>query len=163
MPARRAVEFIAAEPIAEIRVSDAMTISELARALGVRTSTLRHWETEHLLAPTRDRTARRYSPEDVRDARIVHQMRLAGYRVPDLRSLMPRLRVGRDIETLAEGLAARDRILDGRSQAMLEAAAALSALLKSSGAVMPTDSAVAPVGKADDDRRASAATEAVPS
>ncbi|MGW4367253.1 MerR family transcriptional regulator [Nocardia takedensis] len=128
--ARRAAEFIAAEPIAEVRVSDAMTISELARALGVRTSTLRHWETEHLLAPTRDRTARRYSPEAVRDARIVHQLRLAGYRVPDLRSLMPRLRAGRDIETLAEGLAARDRILDGRSFAMLEAAAALSALLK---------------------------------
>ncbi|WP_234320181.1 MerR family transcriptional regulator [Streptomyces sp. SBT349] len=50
-----------------------MSISELAAALGVRPSTLRHWHAEALVTPDRDpvRRTRRYTPAQVRDARIV--------------------------------------------------------------------------------------------
>ncbi len=76
--ARRAAESIATEPLTPQRPSDSMTISEIAGALGVPPSTLRHWEAEALLRPQRDRNgARSYPPAAVRDARIVHQLRLA--------------------------------------------------------------------------------------
>lgn len=47
---------ISAEPINDPRADDAMTISQLAGALGVRASALRHWENEGLLTPTRSTT-----------------------------------------------------------------------------------------------------------
>lgn len=50
---RQAVEMISTEPSAPPRPSDAMTISEVAGALGVPPSTLRHWEAEALLTPQR--------------------------------------------------------------------------------------------------------------
>lgn len=71
--------------------SDAMSITELAVALGVRPSTLRHWDAEGLVVPRRDsvRQSRHYSPDQVRDARIIHQLRMAGYRIASLNALMP--------------------------------------------------------------------------
>lgn len=56
--AREAVAAISSEPIDDPRTADAMTISELAGALGVRTSTLRHWDSEGLLNPARSPTGR---------------------------------------------------------------------------------------------------------
>jgi hypothetical protein len=47
--AQEAAAAIAAEPIDEPWPSDAMGIAELAGALGVRTSTLRHWDAEGLV------------------------------------------------------------------------------------------------------------------
>jgi len=124
--ARAAAESIAAEPILEVRPTDSMSISELATALGVRPSTLRHWDAEGLVIP--DRTPhRRYSPDQVRDARIVHQLRLAGYRIAPLKDLMPRLRTGR--ADLSNTLASRDASIDTRSRALLNAATALTAVL----------------------------------
>ncbi|MFG2822113.1 MerR family transcriptional regulator [Kitasatospora sp. NPDC048365] len=128
----RAVEAaraIAGEPIAEVRASDALTVSELAAALGVRTSTLRHWEGEGLVTAERagPRRARRYSPAQVRDARVVHQLRLAGYRIGPLRALVPELL--RSPGELASVLAAREAALAARSRALLDGAAALSAVL----------------------------------
>ncbi|RMI32468.1 MerR family transcriptional regulator [Actinomadura harenae] len=127
--ARAAVAAIADEPIADVRASDAMTVSELAAALGVRTSTLRHWDSEGLVVPGRAAGARRYAPSHVRDARIVHQLRAAGYRIGPLRDLMPALRGGRRLEDVASALAARDADVTFRSRALLDGAAALSALL----------------------------------
>jgi DNA-binding transcriptional MerR regulator len=124
--ARAAASSIADEPITSVRPADSMTISELAAALGVRPSTLRHWDAEGLVVPDRD-PHRRYSPDQVRDARIVHQLRLAGYRIAPLRDLMPRLRSGR--EELTSTLASRDASVDARSRALLDGAAALSAVL----------------------------------
>jgi hypothetical protein len=68
--------------------------SELADVLGVQPSTLRHWDAEGLVVPDRtaSRSERTYSPSDVRDARIVHQLRMAGYRIGPLKDLMPQLR-----------------------------------------------------------------------
>jgi hypothetical protein len=81
--ARKAAEAITAEPIAEPHPSDSMSISQLSDALGVRTSTLRHWDAEGLVIPHRAPRSRvrNYCPSDVRDARIVHQLRRAGYGV----------------------------------------------------------------------------------
>ncbi|MBF6210810.1 MerR family transcriptional regulator [Nocardia puris] len=129
--ARAAVRFIADEPIVEPVAADEMSIAELAEALGVRTSTLRHWDAMELVVPERDSVgaARKYPPAAVRDARIVHQLRLAGYGIEPLRQLMPRLRGARRWEEVAEGLAARDASILARSEALLEGAAQLRELL----------------------------------
>ncbi|MCP2343117.1 MerR family transcriptional regulator [Actinomadura rupiterrae] len=129
--AEAAVRTISGEPIADVRGTDAMTVSELAAALGVRSSTLRHWDAEGLVVP--DRTTaqgtRRYTPSQVRDARIVQQLRAAGYRIEPLRGLMPELRRGGRLEDVAEALTARGADLTRRSRALLDGAAALSAVL----------------------------------
>ncbi|MEE4418901.1 MerR family transcriptional regulator [Streptomyces bugieae] len=129
--AEEAARAITGEPIEDVRASDSMSISELAAALGVRPSTLRHWDTEELVVPDRDsvREARRYTPTQVRDARIVHQLRKAGYRIAPLRTLMPELRCAHRSEEVAAALAARDAGIAARSKALLDGAAALSAVL----------------------------------
>ncbi len=129
--AQHALTAISAEPIHEPRADDAMTISELAGALGVRASALRHWEHEGLLTPTRSATgrARTYSPVDVRDARVIHQLRLTGHRVPALRQLLPALRgTGRHDDATA-ALAARHDTITHRSRALLRAACVLESLI----------------------------------
>ncbi|MFE6104934.1 MerR family transcriptional regulator [Streptomyces laurentii] len=133
--AEQAAGAIAVEPVGQVRASDSMGVSELAGALGVRPSTLRHWHAEGLVVPDRDpvRAARRYTPSQVRDARIVHQLRLAGYRIAPLRALMPRLRGHRRMEEVAAALAGRDAGLTARSLALLEGAAALNAVLRLHG------------------------------
>ncbi|MEU7766751.1 MerR family transcriptional regulator [Nocardia sp. NPDC049190] len=129
--AKQAAEVIATEPIDDVRPSDSMGVSELAAALGVRPSTLRHWNAEGLVVP--DRVAaqgtRRYAPAQVRDARIVHQLRSAGYRIDTLRTLMPNLPRGRRSEDIDAALTVRDASITARSHALLDAAAALSALI----------------------------------
>ncbi|MEU1897972.1 MerR family transcriptional regulator [Nocardiopsis dassonvillei] len=131
--ARQAAEAIAAEPVGDVRPADSMGVSELAAALGVRPSTLRHWDAEGLVVPGRTSPGgtRRYSPADARDARIVHQLRMAGYRIAPLRSLMPQLRRAHRWDEVMAALAARDASIDARSAALLEGAAALGALLRS--------------------------------
>jgi DNA-binding transcriptional MerR regulator len=118
-----AAEAISRELIDDVRPSDAMTVSELAAALGVRPSTLRHWDAEGLVVPDRVDTARRYSPAQVRDARIVHQLRGAGYRIEPLRALMPNLR---EVRT---ALTSRHATIATRSRALLDAAVSLSEIL----------------------------------
>ncbi|MBF8189474.1 MerR family transcriptional regulator [Nonomuraea sp. K274] len=129
--AKEAAQAIAAEPITGVRPSDSMTITELATALGVRPSTLRHWDAEGLVVPRRDsvREPRRYPPDQVRDARIVHQLRLAGYRITTLKALMPHLGRAHHRDELMTTLAARDAGINARSRALLEGAAALSAVI----------------------------------
>jgi len=138
--AQRAAEAISREPIEDVRPSDAMTISELATALGVRPSTLRHWEAESLVTPDRLRGARRYSPVHVRDARIVHQLRLAGYRIEPLRALMPQLR-GADLRS---ALASREARITARSRALLDGAGFIGALLRQPGDVVDDEVAEDP-------------------
>ncbi|MBG0831352.1 MerR family transcriptional regulator [Planomonospora sp. ID67723] len=129
--AEEATRAISSEPIEDVRASDSMSVSELAAALGVRPSTLRHWDAENLVVPDRDpvRGTRRYTPAQVRDARIVHQLRRAGYRIAPLRALMPELRRARRLADVASALAARDAGITARSKALLDGAAALSAVL----------------------------------
>lgn len=129
--AAAAAAAIAGEPVHDVRPSDAMGVSELAAALGVRASTLRHWDTEGLVVPDRvaPRGTRRYTPEQVRDARIVHQLRGAGYRVDTVRTLMPAVRRGYRSGDVAAGLAAREADIEARSRALLEAAGSLGVVL----------------------------------
>lgn len=134
--ARAAVAAIMVEPIADVRPSDAMTVSELAAALGVRSSALRHWDAERLVVPDRITPggARRYSPAQVRDARIVHQLRAAGYRIETLRSVIPELPSGRRLAEVEAALTVRDESIAARSLALLNAAAEVSVLLTSAAA-----------------------------
>ncbi|MFE9725235.1 MerR family transcriptional regulator [Streptomyces sp. NPDC005794] len=129
--AEEAAAVISAELIEDVRPSDSMSVSELAAALGVRPSTLRHWDAEGLAVPDRvpPRGTRRYSPAQTRDARIVHQLRGAGYRVAPLRALMPSLRRGHGREDIEAALAVRDSSIEARSRALLDAAVPLSAVL----------------------------------
>ncbi len=131
--AQEAARAIAAEPLDDPRPSDAMGVGELAGALGVRPSTLRHWDAEGLVVPRRSPAgrARTYAPDDVRDARVVHQLRLAGYGIGALRELVPRLRAGRRWDEVAAALAARARDVDRRSRALVAGTARLDALLGS--------------------------------
>lgn len=128
--ARRAVEDISTEPLTSQRPADSMTIAEVADALGVPPSTLRHWEAEALLMPQRARYgARLYPPAAVRDARIVHQLRLAGYSIPAVRVVVHQVRHLRRLDDLDRALVERQRTLSSRSRALLRAAAALKTLI----------------------------------
>ncbi|MFI5801799.1 MerR family transcriptional regulator [Streptomyces sp. NPDC051561] len=73
---------------------DSMTITELAAALGVRTSTLRFWEEEGLVVPERVTSlrARRYGLPAIGGARIVAALRGAGHGIPAVREVMVSLR-----------------------------------------------------------------------
>lgn len=127
-----AAEAISAEELGSHPV-DSMTISELAGALDVRTSTLRHWESEGLLAPQRHGRARSYTPTDVQQARIVDQLRRAGYRIPDLRPILDQLRHTGPLADVLELLAGRSHALDARSRVLLTAGAHLLQLSETAG------------------------------
>ncbi|HIW62204.1 MAG TPA: MerR family transcriptional regulator [Candidatus Stackebrandtia excrementipullorum] len=127
--AQRATAAIVEEPVDDVRPADSMSITELARALDVRPSTLRHWEAEGLLAPERTVSGvRRYTPRHVRDARVVHQLRQAGYRVARLRLLMPQLE-HTDRDEILDALAHRETDLRRRSRCLISAAAELEKVL----------------------------------
>jgi len=129
--AKEAADVISTEPIDDVQASDWMGVSELAVALGLRPSTLRHWDTEGLVVPDRDtRTgARRCSPTQVRDARVVHQLRKAGYRIAPLRGVMTQLGRTPGSGDIGAALTARDQATTARSRALLDATAALTVLL----------------------------------
>ncbi|WP_107658356.1 MerR family transcriptional regulator [Nocardia suismassiliense] len=142
--AQQAAASISGEPIADVHSTDSMSITELADALGIRTSTLRHWDAEGLVVPERNRThqgARHYTPAQVRDARIVHQLRKAGYPITHLRAVLPELRQAHRSDDVQSALAARDATLSMRSTAFLDAAAALHAVTSSAAATHPDQAA----------------------
>ncbi|MFI2487360.1 MerR family transcriptional regulator [Promicromonospora kroppenstedtii] len=93
--------------------ADALTITQLAAALGVRTSTLRFWEQEGLVAPERVTSlrARQYGPAAVDEARIVAALRASGYGVPAVRDVVATLR---GLPGADEGIARAGQILDRR-------------------------------------------------
>ncbi|WP_433545068.1 MerR family transcriptional regulator [Streptomyces sp. CA-294286] len=134
---------------------DAMTITELAEALGVRTSTLRFWEDERLLAPARVTSlrARRYGPDAVAAARIVVALRGAGHGIPAVRETLRTLRRGGGLDETSRVLRDRlDRIAD-RSVALLRAGSDLAAVVTHRAAavhrtvqcaVLPADDAAPP-------------------
>lgn len=108
-----------------------LTITELADALGVRTSTLRHWEAEGLLAPERVGSlgARVYDATVVAAARVVAALRTAGYGIPALRAVVASL--GGPGGTADAEPALRERLdrIAARSVALLRAGADLAAVL----------------------------------
>ena len=110
---------------------DTMSISDLAAAVGVRTSTLRFWESEGLLMPDRVTTlnVRRYPVPAVRDARIVGALRAGGYPIPAIRAILSTIH---DAVGPAEARAVLNARLDAiarQSRALLSAGADLVAML----------------------------------
>ncbi|MEU9171032.1 MerR family transcriptional regulator [Streptomyces sp. NPDC048420] len=133
--AQRALQGIRAEE-EDGRDDDFMTITQLAEALGVRSSTLRFWEEEGLLRPERVTTlrARRYGPAAIRAARVVVALRAGGYGIPAVREVMGAL-------DGLDGLKDARRILRGRldriaarSVALLRAGADLAAVVTAADA-----------------------------
>ncbi len=120
---------------------DTMTITELSIALGVRSSTLRFWEQEGLIAPERGQhqATRRYPPNATTDARIVAALRAGGYRIPAIREVMTSLRV-LDKASRANGADAQNALherlhtIATQSEALLRAGTDLTDLLQATAA-----------------------------
>jgi len=133
LAARRALRLIRAEAAGEAEPADedAMTITELAAALGVRASTLRFWEGEGLIAPERvtPLAARRYPVAAIREARITAALRAAGYRIPEVRAAIAAIRELRDLDDPLAALGSRVDAIGRRMLALLRAGAALAELL----------------------------------
>ncbi|WP_407320427.1 MerR family transcriptional regulator [Isoptericola halotolerans] len=125
-----ALDEIGAEPAAT-RPGDVLTITELADALGVRTSTLRHWEAEGLVTARRfgSLRVRTYDVEQVGAARIVAALRAAGYGVPAVATAMAALRGTGATSPAGTVLRARLDTIAARSRALLRAGTDLADLL----------------------------------
>ncbi|MFF0240524.1 MerR family transcriptional regulator [Rhodococcus pyridinivorans] len=111
---------------------DAMSITALANAIGVRSSTLRFWEKEGLVAPERiDRNAARsYSPAAARDARIVAALRAGGYSIPAVRAVMAAIGTDNDTDTARDALHERLHTIAVQSEMLLRAGADIANLIE---------------------------------
>ncbi|WP_433428141.1 TioE family transcriptional regulator [Nonomuraea sp. CA-141351] len=112
-------------------------IGPLARRLGVRPATLRKWERAGLVDPRRDPQTgyRVYTAADVRDARLVHQLRRGGYLLEQIAPLLAQVRSAGGVAPLEATLRDWHARLSARGRAMLAGAAELDALLRGA----PTD------------------------
>lgn len=110
---------------------DAMTVGELAHALGIRASALRHWEKEGLVSPDRDSgtRARRYGARAITEARIVAALRGGGYPIPPIARVLDQLRADGLSDDARSLLDQRLADLTRRSIALLHAAGHLHGLL----------------------------------
>lgn len=129
--ASRGLQAVLTDPTHVFDDHDSMTISELAEALGVRSSALRHWEHEGLVKPDRisQSQTRRYTARAIAEARIVAALRGGGHRIPSISLVLAQLREhGLTAEAQAL-LDARLSDLSRRSVALLGASGQLHALL----------------------------------
>ncbi|WP_343243706.1 MerR family transcriptional regulator [Streptomyces sp. SID13726] len=127
--AQRALQGIRAEETG--RDDDSMTITQLAEALGVRSSTLRFWEEEGLVRPERVTTlrARRYGLPAIRAARVVAALRAGGYGIPAVREIMGSLDDAEGLEDARRILRVRLDRIAARSVELLRAGADLAAVI----------------------------------
>jgi DNA-binding transcriptional MerR regulator len=111
--------------------SEPMFVGPLAHQLRIRPATLRKWEKAGLVRPGRDpKTGYRvYSPADVRDARLVQQLRRGGYLLAQIAVVVAQVRDAGGVEPLEGMLGEWRRRLEDRARAMLHAAGALDAYL----------------------------------
>ncbi|MGW4096530.1 MerR family transcriptional regulator [Mycobacterium sp. NPDC004974] len=135
--ARQALEAIQGEAETEAAPveADAMTITELSRALGVRASTLRFWEKEGLVKPeritNRSGSTRRYQLEAIREARITAALRAAGYRIPDVQRAVAAIRDLDDVNRSLEALDKRLKSITERTLSLFRAASTLAEIIQS--------------------------------
>lgn len=131
--ALRGLDAVLAEAAEEFDDGDAMTIGELAQALGVRASALRHWEREELVRTTRSEGsgARSYGALAVTEARIAAALRAGGYGIPEIRGILQEVRAHRGAGDAQRILQQRLADLGRRSTALLAAAGLLHDLLAS--------------------------------
>lgn len=129
--ALRGLEAAVEESADVFAADDAMTIGELAQALDVRSSALRHWEREGLIHPLRSAASapRTYGARAITEARIVAALRAGGYGIPPIARILEQLR-GTALTADAQRILA-DRLADltRRSIALLAAAGDLHDLL----------------------------------
>ena len=106
-------------------------VGPLSRRLGLRPATLRKWERAGVVQPRRDpRTGYRiYSPADVRDALLAHQLRRGGYLLEQIAPLIAQVHSAGGIAPLGSMLRDWRARLSATSRAMLTGAAALDAYL----------------------------------
>lgn len=106
-------------------------IGPLAGRLGLQPATLRKWERAGLLSPRRDPHTgyRVYDAADVRDARMVHQLRRGGHLLEQIAPLITQVRTAGGPEPLESTLTAWRARLTTRARAMLTAATALDTYL----------------------------------
>ncbi len=102
-------------------------VGPLSRRLGLRPATLRKWERAGLVEPRREpRTGYRvYGAADVRDARLVHQLRRGGYRLDQIAPVIAQVRSAGGVVPLESMLRDWRERLSGRGRSMLAGAAAL--------------------------------------
>lgn len=112
---------------------DAMTITQLADALGVRPSTLRFWERQRLVAPDRVTSygARRYPAAAIREARITAALRAAGYGIPAVRQTIDAVRRLDGVDDPLDALRERLDAIGRRTLALLDAGAEITRLIGS--------------------------------
>lgn len=129
--ARRGLDAVLAEPETDFDERDVMTVGELAQALGVRASALRHWEGADLVRPRRHQHtgARQYGDRSIAEARIVASLREGGYPIPRIRQVLVQLREHGLTDHARELLDERLAALTARSLSLLAAASDLHALL----------------------------------
>ncbi|MDX2560785.1 TioE family transcriptional regulator [Streptomyces sp. TX20-6-3] len=107
-------------------------IGPLAERLGIRPATLRAWERAGLVRPRRDPLTgyRVYDEADVRDARLVHQLRRGGHLLGQIAPLIAQVRAAGGLAPLEAALGDwRDR-LSARGRALLAGAATLEEYLR---------------------------------
>jgi DNA-binding transcriptional MerR regulator len=135
--ASEALAAMAAEYVDEPPLSGpALLVGELAHRLGVRTSALRVWEAAGLLAPMREPGTkyRRYGPEQVRDARIIHMLRQGRYSFEQIMPVVDGLRRTGSTEALRNAIAERRAAHDRQTRAMLHGASRLYQLIEDKAA-----------------------------
>jgi DNA-binding transcriptional MerR regulator len=128
--ASEALAALAAENVDEL-AGPSLLVGELAHRLGIRTSALRVWEAAGLLAPTREPGTkyRRYGPEQVRDARIIHMLRQGRYYFEQIKPVLDGLRRTGSTDALRTAIAERRAAHDRQTKAMLHGAALLHELI----------------------------------
>ncbi|MEX1077886.1 MAG: MerR family transcriptional regulator [Homoserinimonas sp.] len=130
--ALRALETIVEEDgsAASPSAADAMSITELSAALGVRSSALRFWEQQGLVTPKRTSRlgARTYPVAAIRDARIVAALRAGGYRIPAVQAVIESVHA-LNPEDARHALQERLRTIATRSDALLRAGTAIADLI----------------------------------
>ncbi|WP_369372737.1 MerR family transcriptional regulator [Promicromonospora sp. Populi] len=110
-------------------------IGPLAASLRIRPATLRVWERAGLVHPRRDPQTgyRVYTSDDVRDAKLTHQLRRGGYLLEQIAPLIAQVRTAGGLEPLEATLHGWNDRLSARGRALLAGAAALEAYLQRSG------------------------------
>jgi DNA-binding transcriptional MerR regulator len=128
--ASEALAALATENVDEL-AGPSLLVGELAHRLGIRTSALRVWEAAGLLAPTREPGTkyRRYGPEQVRDARIIHMLRQGRYYFEQIKPVLDGLRRTGSTDALRTAIAERRAAHDRQTKAMLHGAALLHELI----------------------------------
>lgn len=123
------------------RASPAATfIGPLADRLSIQPATLRKWEDAGLVSPRRDPLTgyRVYGEADVRDARLVHQLRRGGYLLEQIAPLIDQVRAAGGLAPLEATLGDWHSRLSARGRALLAGAAELDTYLLELG---PSDAA----------------------